>query len=80
MEEDERVHESRRGEAQKVSEEVLQIQAMPEDVPEMYERGLARLAGLNGLKANVDGGKKQSSLTETVGKVQRARRVVGELE
>lgn len=90
LEDDEAVYASQRDEAARPpDEEVLKISSIPSDAPELYERGLGSLAGLSGLgqKAKgVDGGgggkKKQGSLslTETVGKVQRARRVVGELE
>lgn len=84
IEEDERVYNSQREHAQRVPPEVLTLQPVPADAPELYERGLSGLAGLSGLNASshlrAEGGKKQASLTETVGKVQRARRVVGELE
>jgi kinetochor protein Mis14/NSL1 len=80
MEEDQNVFEVRREEAQKQPQNILEMKPLPEDVPEMYERGLSGLAGLSGLNKSQQAGQKKSSLTETVGKVQRARRVVGELE
>ena len=80
MKEDQTVFEARREGTQKQPEDILELKPLPEDVPEMYERGLSGLAGLSGLNKPQQAGQKKSSLTETVGKVQRARRVVGELE
>lgn len=80
VEEDQQVYESQREEAQTQAERILELKALPGDVPEMYERGLSGLAGLSGLNRSLQAEEKKSSLTETVGKVQRARRVVGELE
>jgi hypothetical protein len=78
------------------SQNLLNTQKIEADTPTLYERGLSELANLSGLapksKASTaaagegGGGRKRKqdnssiSLTETVGKVQRARRVVGELE
>ncbi|RMD42364.1 hypothetical protein DV735_g2789, partial [Chaetothyriales sp. CBS 134920] len=54
-----------------------------EDVQSMYERGvddLVRLAGLKRSDGDGRGGSSDASLTETVGKVQRARSVAMEFE
>lgn len=58
-----------------------QRQNRQEDSKVMYERGLEELSKLAGLgRDNTRGNSHESSLTETVGKVQRARTVVMELE
>ena len=81
MERDQTVYDAQREDAQRSPEEdLLKVDSIPEDTPEMYERGLAGLAALSGLKSSTAAAEKKSSLTETVGKVQRARRVVAELE
>lgn len=52
-----------------------------EDVRGVYERGVSDLAVLGGAaQKKEDGGHDVGSLTETVGKVQRARNVAGEFE
>ena len=88
LEDDEAIYNSQQADAARVPEgKLLKIGPIPSDAPELYERGLSELAGLSGLGAKsvstgTELGKKQGSLslTETVGKVQRASRVVGELE
>ncbi|KAJ9655955.1 hypothetical protein H2198_005303 [Neophaeococcomyces mojaviensis] len=53
-----------------------------EDVREMYERAVNQLAVLSGVSKRGEGGDGMEgvSLTETVGRVQRARNVAGEFE
>jgi len=51
-----------------------------EDAKDMYERGVQALARLAGLAGETEAGRGGSSLTETVGKVQRARTVAMEFE
>jgi hypothetical protein len=85
LEEDEGVYTSEREDAARTPEGVLKVESIPKGAEELYERGLGELVGLSGLSSKAgagQGGKKQGtlSLTETVGKVQRARRVVCELE
>ena len=96
LEADESVHHTKLQEAQQIpSQNLLNTQKIEADTPILYERGISELAGLSGLVSKTKtataaegeaGGRKRKqdnssiSLTETVGKVQRARRVVGELE
>jgi kinetochor protein Mis14/NSL1 len=88
LEEDQRVFEvrkeavvDRRGEDGK-NEGVLKLDDMregwQEDVAEMYERGLGELRRLGGYGGSAEEG--SGSLTETVGRVQRAKMVAMELE
>lgn len=51
-----------------------------EDVRDVYERGVSSLAVLSGVSQGHEGNRDVKSLTETVGKVQRARNVAGEFE
>lgn len=83
VQEDERTYETQKEEAERQMEgqEVLSTPELAGDVAAMYERGLGELAGLSGIRGKqIEAGQKKSSLTETVGRVQRARNVVGELE
>ncbi|KAK5099055.1 hypothetical protein LTR70_001205 [Exophiala xenobiotica] len=51
-----------------------------EDLTSMYERGVADLAVLSGVSQSHEGRQDLRSLTETVGKVQRARNVAADFE
>lgn len=51
-----------------------------EDVSGVYERGVGNLAVLSGVSQSQEDRRDVKSLTETVGKVQRARNVAGEFE
>ena len=88
LEEDRRAFEARSEEMEKGgSEGVLKLDHMrggwQEDVEGVYERGLSELWRLGGHGGSVPSGDERSgsgSLTETVGKVQRAKVVAMELE
>jgi len=55
-------------------------QGWNEDVRGMYEKGVGDLAVLSGVVGKSDGRPGVASLTETVGKAERARAVAGEFE
>lgn len=72
---------------QKIQDQVhdgLQLEALRDnwndDVREMYEHGVNQLAVLSGLVQSSEKGEDTTSITETVGKVQRARTVAMEFE
>jgi kinetochor protein Mis14/NSL1 len=69
---------------QEQSDDVLRLDKVREgyyeDMQATYAQGVGELARLAGVSKNSDGGGGGGSLTETVGKVQRARTVAMELE